>query len=108
MDGGKMVGNLQLGDFFAVAKRQVAAHEDHALRTAPPGIAEGSWEVLQVPELARENLDPALQAGSPDVLKEYDSLRVGTPENANAFRAWKGIDEQLQPLSSERGSDTPI
>jgi hypothetical protein len=38
MDGWKMVGNLQLGDFFAVAKRQVAAHEDHGLRRRGRGV----------------------------------------------------------------------
>ena len=31
------------------------------------------------------------------------SLRVGAPEKADASRAWEGVDEQLQPLSSERG-----
>src|SRR5689334_5329847 len=71
MDGGKMVGNLQLCDFFAIPERQIAAHEDHGLRTLPPGIAKGGWEVLYgLPKFARYNLDSDRQGRLMDVLKK--------------------------------------
>ena len=97
-----MVRKCQRCDFLAPPEHQIVGKEDDSLRTRAFGVIEGRREVLRALHLPGENLDPPSLRRLPDGVEDGSVLgKRSAPDYGDTPRAWKGIEQQLQPFTAQ-------